>query len=96
VLQYAFSVGDSEDDVLLSLMQKGGRGENEEKMTIGFTILKVRPVNLSPPNPHTSFPLPSLISPSYRCPSISVEIRPQSTTPRVLNTPLCHKYSLSL
>ncbi|KAI0237550.1 Calpain-5 [Lamellibrachia satsuma] len=39
--QYAFSVGESTDDVLLSLMQKGGRGENQEKMTIGFTILKV-------------------------------------------------------
>ncbi|XP_013401269.1 calpain-5 isoform X3 [Lingula anatina] len=40
--QYVFKITDEEDEVMISLMQKSGRGDGDpDKLTVGFSIMKV-------------------------------------------------------
>lgn len=40
-LQYALDVSEHEDEVMFQLMQKTTRTQAAEKLTIGFTVIKV-------------------------------------------------------
>jgi len=41
VKQYAFDLGDDKEEVMFQLMQKTTRALGAEKLTIGFTVMKV-------------------------------------------------------